>query len=458
MKEWLSDHKKIITLVSILCIIVIVCVLITVGILTGSIVAFFAQVLSVLAPIVIGFIIAYLCNPIVSFFERTILKKIKKPGIKRAFSIILTFVILLLVLSFLIAQLIPNFVSAVYSLWNTYIVNYKDSVKMFVGNINNIISSISFLDSFLDPIDADKIILWVEEQFESLKSFTANSNQTSSPFDISSIFSRENVWNAVGYIFSVGTSIINGIKNFFLGLFISIYMLMAKDKTKAYFRRFLYALLPPKKVRSVIRFGKLLDRSFGGFIEGQLLDAIVVGIISYFVFLIFGIPSPYVLAIIIAITNVIPILGPIIGAIPCGFIVLLIDPPKTILFIILIILIQQIDGNIICPKILGDKINISSLSVIISIVVIGGLFGIPGMILGVPCFAVAIHLIQNWVINKLRSKDLDTSIEQYYIGDAEDVVESNDKSQKAIVRLYNSCVNLFKKIWNSIKNIFKKKK
>ena len=458
MKEWFSDNKKTITLIGMICLLIVLCVWIIFGIINGSIIASIKEFFSIIAPIVIGFVIAYLCNPVVSFFENTIFKKIKKIGVKRVLSIILTFIIIILILSILLIQIIPNFISAVASLWQTYIINYKNSIKSLADTINNIISDFSFLDSVFDPIDPNKIILWIEEEFEFVKEFDSSDIDNPQYSNILSAISKDNIWSAIGYIFSIGTSVVNGLKNFLLGFFISFYMLLSKEKAKAYTRRFLNAFLSPKKVRSVIRFGKLLDRSFGGFIEGQIVDAFVVGVISYFVFLISGMPSPYVLATIVAITNIIPILGPIIGAVPCAFLVLLIEPSKTILFILLIIIIQQIDGNIICPKILGGKIKISSLSVITSIVIMGGLFGIPGMIIGVPVFAVAIHLLQNWTINRLRNKGLDTSIEQYYVGNAEEVVDVEDNSNKVVVRIYNWIVKLLKTIWINVSKLFKKKK
>lgn len=449
MKDWLSNNKKILSYVVIISIAVILCVALTIGIINGSISAFVKNMISVLAPVIIGFAIAYLCNHLVSFFENTLFKKIPKPTIKRVLSIILSFLIIILALSFIILQLIPEFISAISSLFNTYLADYQNTIRNFIGSVNDFVASVGFLRSFIEPFDPEAIIVWVEEQLAGIKSFDS---------EFSEILSRENIWTAIGYIFSIGTSVVNGIKNFLLGIFISFYMLMAKDRVKAGSRRFLNAILSPKKVRSVIRFGKLVDRTFGGFIQGQLLDAIIVGIISYIVFSIFGIPSAYVISVIIAVTNVIPILGPFLGAIPSAFIVLLIDPPKTILFILLILIIQQIDGNIICPKIIGDKINISSLAVIVSIIVMGGLFGIPGMILGVPFFAVAIHMIQNWIINRLRAKDLETSIEHYYIGDSEEVIENTDKSKKLVVRAYNGCVSLIKKIGLFFKKLFTRKK
>lgn len=461
MKSWFSENKKALTLIIAICLLIILTVLLVLGIINGKILLALQEFFSIIAPILIGFIIAYLCNPIVKFFEKTIFKIIKKTSFRRVLSIILTFIIILSILTLLLVQIIPNFISALSSLWQTYVVNYKNSIKTLSDTINGMIEKYSFLESVFAPIDPNKVIVWVEEEFTFVKDFDStdiNDPQYSSFFAAIDI---DNLWNTIGYIFSIGTSVVNGIKNFFLGFFISFYMLLSKEKFQAYTRRLLHALFSPKRVRSVIRFSKLLDRSFGGFIEGQVVDAFVVGIISYFVFLIFGLPSPYVLATIVAITNVIPILGPFIGAIPCALLVLLIDPSKTILFIILILVIQQIDGNIICPKILGDKIKISSLSVICSIVIMGGLFGIPGMLIGVPFFAVAIHLLQNWTINKLRGKGLETSLDQYYIGNAEEVVDTDDHSDKLVVRIFNWMALGFKKIWSGIckffTKIFKKK-
>ena len=215
---------------------------------------------------------------------------------------------------------------------------------------------------------------------------------------------------------------------------------MAKERVKAYTRRLLNSFLKPKKVRAIIRLGKLLDRTFGGFIEGQLIDAGVVGIICYVVFSIFGIPIPHLLATIIAVTNVIPIFGPFIGGIPAAVLVLLTDPNKLILFIVLIIVIQQIDGNIICPHILGDRINISSLATIIAIITMGGLFGIFGMVIGVPVFAVVIHIINTHTMNALRKKGLETSLNHYYVGNL-DMISDKKSTSKITRRLFKKPKN-----------------
>ena len=323
------------------------------------------------------------------------------------------------------------------SFWESYVVDYENSVRGLVDTINSTIERFKLLNS-IDPINPDEAIAWVQEKLPWINDIAEGDLAAILPNVSTSV--SHNITSILNYALSFGASLFNFIKNFLLGIFIAFYMLMAKERCKAYIRRLLNSFLTPKNVRSVVRFGKLLDRSFGGFIEGQLIDAMVVGIISYLTFLIFGIPIPHLLATIIAVTNVIPIFGPFIGGIPAAFLVLLTAPEKTILFIILIFVIQQIDGNIICPHILGDKINISSLATIIAIITMGGLFGILGMVIGVPIFAVIIHVINDYTMNALRKKGLSTSMKDYYVGNLE-CIENNSPSVK-----------------KRIKNLFSKKK
>ena len=293
-------------------------------------------------------------------------------------------------------MLIPSVISTLKSFWNEYIVNYEDSVVKIINSINSIIG---------EKINPESLINWINTNLPWVDKMASG--------DFETVFSESN--NVLKPIFDItllfGTSLFNALKNIVLGLFIAGYMLMAKEKVKAYSNRLLNSFLTPSKVRAVWRLGKLLDRTFGGFIEGQLIDAAVVGIICFVVFSIFGLPIPLLLSCIIAVTNVIPIFGPFLGGIPAAFLILLTEPDKVILFIVLIVIIQQIDGNIICPHILGDKINISPLATIIAIITMGGLFGIFGMVIGVPVFAVAIHLINRYSTFYLRKKGIKKNLE-----------------------------------------------
>ena len=459
MKTFFNTHKN--TIVSTLLIVAIIVLGIALvnGLINGSIVSFFTNFFEVTSPILIGFIIAYLSNPVVMFFEKHLFKKIKTFKIKRLLSIIISFVLIISFLSFLITMLIPNLISTLESFWITYVVHYKSAVFTLANKINAIIDDFAFIDA-IPRISPLKMLEWVDEYFPWIKEFsqgnfssvlpnsnTSSNGTPSNSISIPQFLGIDSFATLVQYLLSIGISLFNIVKNILLGIFIAIYMLMAKERCKALLRRFLTSLFTPRRVRSIIRFVKLLDRTFGGFIEGQIVDAIIVGIISYIVFIIFGIPTPHLLATIIAVTNVIPILGPFIGGIPAAFLVLLAAPEKTLLFIILILVIQQIDGNIICPHILGDKINISSLATIIAIITMGGLYGILGMVIGVPIFAVAIQLIQNWTINTLRNKGLDTSLEYYYVGRSEELSENNS----------NKSSDTFKNLISKVKTFFSNK-
>lgn len=445
MNTFLATYKKIIISTLIITGIIVVAFCLIYGLINGSIADFFNTLLEVLSPVIIGFVIAYLINPIVMFFENRLFKRIKRFTIKRLLSVIMALAVLFAFIAFLIAILIPSIASTLESFWNTYIVNYKDTLRVLSENINAFMDGFSVFDTSM-RIDPDTLIDWVEAKlpwlgeivvgdFSSIfpsGSFTPD--ESDSIFNIADIITTENILKLLGYVFSLGTSVFNGIKNVLLGLFIAVYMLFAKERCKAGIRRILNSFLSPKHVRATIRFGKLIDRSFGGFIEGQLFDAVIVGVVSYIVFLIFNIPIPHLIATIVAITNVIPIFGPFIGGIPSAILVLITAPEKTILFVILIIVIQQIDGNIICPHILGDKINISSLATIIAIVTMGGLFGIFGMLIGVPVFAVIINIINGITMNSLRKKGIETSISNYYVGDLKKISESDENSESGTAK------------------------
>lgn len=440
MQSWLSTYKNTIVRALIIATIVILSVCLLCGLLDGSVSRFFSDLVTILSPIFIGFVIAYLSNPIVTFLEKKVLFWIKKFSVRRLISILITLALIIAFIAFIITMLIPSLLSTLQSFWDTYIVNYDSSIRSLALRINQIMDEFSMFDT-MKRLDPDALTEWVCERLPwiddivsgDLTEVLPDGGETDASPSISltgDLFTSENLQIIFGYAFSFGTSLFNIIKDTLLGIFVAIYMLMSKERCKAYARRFLNSFLAPRRVRSIVRFGKLLDRSFGGFIEGQLLDAIVVGVVSYVVFLIFNIPIPHLLATIVAVTNVIPIFGPFIGGIPAAILVLLTAPEKLILFVILIVVIQQIDGNVICPHILGDRINISSLMTIIAIVTMGGLFGIFGMVIGVPVFAVIIHLINNYTVNALRRKGLETSLKHYYVGNLDFLSESSKQPKK----------------------------
>ena len=416
------NYKKLIVSILIIAIILGITFLLVYGILNDSIVNYWKNFCQIIAPITTGFVISYLSNSIVTFFEKRVFKWIHNFKIKRFISILVTMLLILLFIALILLILVPSLINTLVSFWETYVVNYENSIHNLVNTINKTLDRLKFIDSS-KRLNPDHTVSWVQTKFPWIVNVA--SGDLSALLPNVSISLSHNISAIIEYALSLGISLINIIKNFVLGIFIAFYMLMSKEKTKAYIKRLLTSFLAPQNANAVVRFGKLLDRSFGGFIEGQLLDAIVVGVVSYLVFLIFGLPIPHLLATIVAVTNVIPILGPFIGGIPAAFLVLLTAPEKTILFILLILIIQQIDGNIICPHIIGDKIQISSLATIIAIIVMGGLFGILGMFIGVPIFAVVIHIINDYTINSLHKKGLSHSLNDYHEGDPREIENTN---------------------------------
>lgn len=461
MVESTSSYKRLIISVCLVIGIIILAFSLVYSVINGSFQNFWKEFTNIISPIVIGFIIAYFSNKIVMIFEKKLFHKIKKFNIRRLLSIVVVFILIAIVIVFLLTMLIPNIMATVRSFWETYVINYESALKILANRVNATMDKFAFLDS-VQRIDPNQLVETIHTSFPWIDKLVegdfssiipdnvgpSGSSDTSSGFDISLLLKSDSFLALFSYALSFGSSLFNIVKNLVLGIFVAIYMLMCKEKFAASLRRFLNGILAPRTVRYIVRFGKLLDRSFGGFIEGQLLDAFIVGIGTFFIFLFFDFSNPHLLATIIAVTNVIPILGPFLGGIPAAFLVLITQPEKTVLFIILIFVVQQIDGNIICPNILSDKINISSLATLIAIVIMGGMFGIFGMFIGVPVFAVVIHLINNYTINALRRKGFETGLQHYYVGNVEDVLETNSK---------NKDIKILKRISSVVKKFFMKK-
>jgi predicted PurR-regulated permease PerM len=227
---------------------------------------------------------------------------------------------------------------------------------------------------------------------------------------------------------SNGAKLFSTISNVILSLFISFYLLASKEKRLAQIKKLTTAILNEKQNAFIYKTANLAHSTFGGFLGGKLLDALIVGVVYFIAFTIFGIPYAPMLATIMGVMNIIPFFGPIIGTIPTAFIVLISAPEKIIILIILIVVVGQIDGNIIEPKVLSDRTGVSSLCVIIAISVMGNLWGIFGMIVGVPLFAVIIALIQQFADAKLGQKGLSTDLDDYY--DEEEGTFAPKKLQK----------------------------
>ncbi len=345
---------------------------------------YLSSIISVLNPVIIGFIIAYICNPIYKWLFSKALSKVKRVKLKKTLSLILTYVIVLGVVTGLLLIIVPQVMDAI----NDFASKIEGYIKTAVSWVNNIIRSSGLFESedgnAFELIDQNEII-------KKLTEFIENSG---------SILQKVS-----NIIIDYGGDLVVGITDVFLGLFISIYVLIFKSNIARWLKRLLRTLMSRERYDQFIHRTNHANGKFGNYLIGALTDSIIVAVEGLIIFSLFGIPYAPLVAVIVGITNIIPILGPFLGAIPSAFIIFIVDPGKVLLFVILIIVIQQIDGNIVAPLILGSSLGLNSLGIIIAITVMGGLWGIPGMFIGVPLFAFIADMIDESVNARLREID-----------------------------------------------------
>ena len=223
--------------------------------------------------------------------------------------------------------------------------------------------------------------------------------------------------NAASIASMVSNGVMMAVKyvaNAFIGLLIMIYLLNYKERLFAITRKMVNATCSQKRKATLYEFAGIVNETFIGFIVGRIIDSFIIGVLTYIVLKICAIPFALMLSVIVGVTNVIPFFGPFIGAIPSVFILLLENPIEALYFVIIIIVIQQLDGNVIGPKIVGNALGISSFWVLVSVLIGGGLFGFPGMALGVPVFAVFYKYADKLMTNSLKRKEKSTTTAYYY--------------------------------------------
>ncbi len=219
--------------------------------------------------------------------------------------------------------------------------------------------------------------------------------------------------NLIFTVTSVGTDVISMIVNVLIGLFLAIYMLLCKESYKGHIKRLLYAAMKVDHANLVLDIARKASDIFYGFIICRSIDSTIIGFICYFSMLIMRMPYPVLCSFIVGVTNVIPVFGPYIGAVPTVILIFVTDPPKGIIFLIYILILQQVDGNLIGPKILGDSTGITSFWVIVAVAMGGSLFGFVGMLIGVPTLALVLYIVDRVTRYRARQKHLPTEPGQY---------------------------------------------
>ena len=330
--------------------------------------------MGVLSPFIVGFAIAYLLNTPMCFFERKLFANSKY---KRVLSILLVYVLAFAVVAILLGLIIPQVVQSVKDL--------ASNMQFYLDGLNQLVQNLT--EQF--DLDSEGINTMLGD-FQSMMSNVSAKVAQALP-------------QIVDVGFAIGSGVITGIT----AIISSIYMLAGKGRLVPQLKRLLYAILPKRRSDRLLQICGHANQVFVGFINGKIIDSAIIGVLCFILCAIFRIPYPMLVSVTVGVTNVIPFFGPIIGAIPCLFILVIVDPWAALRFFVLVIGLQQFDGNILGPKILGDSTGLSAIWVLVSIVTCGGLFGFPGMILGVPTFAVLYALVREWVNNRLRAKKID---------------------------------------------------
>lgn len=241
---------------------------------------------------------------------------------------------------------------------------------------------------------------------------------------------------------------LGGLFDFVIGIIVCIYILKSSDKLGRQARMIIQAVFPKKASDIIFELIYETDQSFGGFIRGKLVDSLIIGVICFVCTSIMNMPYAMLISTIVGITNIIPFFGPFIGAIPSAILILTVDPMKCLYFILFVFVLQQVDGNIIGPAILGQSTGLSSIWVLFSILVFGGLFGFVGMIIGVPLFSVIYFVISKYVFKQLRGKNMEVEIDDYRAIYPDKRIERDEKNlQKSLGKAerLRKWENLFKK-------------
>ena len=365
---------------------------------TASITKGLKAIYNILTPIVYAAAISYVLWPLIRFMEKGIIyriceKKNWKPSEKVRHGIRMICVIVTLLLFFfgiygLLSMLIPELINS--------ITNIIDNLPRYINNIEK----------------------WLTNLLKNYPELEENSSMI-----FSTVTARAETWltndllpkiNLLVASFSTGfMGALVFLKNFLIGAMISIYLLYGKESYVAQGKRLLYCLFSTQTTNNIIRDLQYVDKTFGGFIIGKVLDSLIIGILCYIGTTILNLPYALLVSVIVGVTNVIPFFGPYIGAVPSAVLILLVNPIQCIYFVIFILLLQQFDGNFLGPKILGGSTGLSSFMVIVAILVGGGLFGIFGMFVGVPACAIICTVIRNGIQSRLEKKKMPIDLESY---------------------------------------------
>ncbi len=353
--------------------------------------------MDILQPVFLGLAIAFLANPIMMFFERLLsrflIRENKKPNrwklkrkkdFIRGICAVLAVTLLVAIVAAFAVQILPQFIETVQ-----YLINHLYEKIVGVIDWADELTGYAFADVMEAARTDGRIYVWIDTAEKWIRDYLnlTEDNLASTLTEYSLHFGRI-------------------IVNVLIGIFIAIYMLISKETFRGHSKRFVAAAFRPDIAEFILDVSLRGNQIFYGFIIGKIIDSIIIGIICWIGMTILGLNYSMLCSFIVGVTNVIPVFGPYIGALPTVILLFVTDPPQGIIFLIYILVLQQVDGNLIGPKILGDSTGISPFWVIFAIVVGGGLFGFLGMLLGVPTIALLLYILDQITIRRCKEKNL----------------------------------------------------
>ena len=346
-------------------------------------------------PITIGLVLTYLLMPVKNFVEKPVLewlitKKVEQEKAKklaRGIGITGALIFLFVVIAILIAMMVPALVTSVVGLVES-MPGYIDSFVKWIENTGMDGTFAALVGTTITNVTSE-LQEWVKAELLPLAQ------------------------QYIGQITSGVLSVVKSLLNFLIGIIVVVYVMSIQETLLGQGKKIIYALFPAKKGNVIIKTIRKSNDIFGGFVIGKIIDSAIIGVIAYVGCMILKMPSAFLVAFIIGVTNIIPFFGPFIGAVPSVLLVLIQSPIHGLYLTIFILILQQVDGNIIGPKILGDKTGLASFWVLTSILIAGGLFGFFGMVLGVPVFAVIYYIWQQYIKYRMKKRNLSAKTEDY---------------------------------------------
>lgn len=346
-----------------------------------------------LSPFIYGGVVAYLLRPMCNSYERFLKKHL--PGRIRAraemIAVFLSFVTLAIIVYTLIAMIVPQVYESVITLWNAI----PSRVRNFLAWADMTFGEDERMDVIFNSFNTS-----YEKLYEELGNWVQGTL----------------VPQVTTVITGVGSSMFKVLRvlyNILIGLIVAVYVLFSRKRFARQSTLIVRGLLNERWAEAILSEFSLIDRMFGGFIDSKILDSAIIGILCYLGCSLLQMPNTLLISVFIGVTNIIPFFGPFIGAIPSTLLILIEDPLKAVWFAIFVLILQQVDGNVIGPRIMGNRIGISGFWVMFAIILFGGLFGVVGMVIGVPLFAVIYDLVRKAVRAGLQNKGKPELWEQY---------------------------------------------